>query len=128
MVRNERRQQRGGNRGGDRRRDEDEAPGPTDRHAGRPTLRRHITQHAVDASEQEQLSLAIGALADVSEQLGVVTVLEQVRQELRPLLVTHGESSPSNAARRLRPRRFQLLTEPSATRSSAAIALSVMSS
>jgi hypothetical protein len=87
-----------------------------------------VLQQTIDAPEQKQLALAGRASAHVGEQLGVVAVLEQVRQTRPRLLVPHADSSPSRAASRLRPRRFQLLTEPSGTRRRRAIAFSLRSS
>ena len=49
-------------------------------HARRPTQGRALAQHAVDASEQEELALAVGAFPHVREQACVVSVFEQVRQ------------------------------------------------
>ena len=86
-----------------------------------------VAQHAIDASEQEELTLAVGAGAHMREKAAVVAVVEQVRKALEGLLVPHGDSSSSSVASRLRPRRFQLLTEPSGTRSRLAIALSLKS-
>jgi len=89
---------------------------------------RHLlTKDAIDPTEQEQLALARGATTHMGEQIRAVTVVEQVRQPLPRLFVLHGDSSPSSVASRLRPRRFQLLTEPSGTRSRLAIALSLRS-
>src|SRR5438552_11015149 len=88
---------------------------------------RVVAQHSVDAAEQEHLPLALAAAAHMAEEFRVVAVVEQVRQPLPCLFVFHGESSPSSDARRLRPRRFQLLTEPNGTRSRFAIMLSLRS-
>ena len=86
-----------------------------------------LAQQAIDVTEQEELALTVRAGADMREQGSIVTVVEQVWQSRPGLLVPHGDSSPSSVASRLRPRRFQLLTEPSGTCRRFAIALSLRS-
>src|SRR5262249_30426726 len=86
-----------------------------------------VAEHPVDAAEQEQLALTVGTATHMLEQLGVVAVVEQIRQPLPRLLVIHGVSSPSSPASRFRPRRFQLLTEPSGAPRGLALALSLRS-
>ena len=86
-----------------------------------------VAEEPVDAAEQEQLPLAFGTAAHVGEQGCVVAVVEEVRQPRPGFLVPHRDSSPRRVASRFRPRRFQLLTEPSGTCSWLAIALSLKS-
>ena len=86
-----------------------------------------VAQHAIDASKQEELTLTVCAGAHMREQPAVVAVIEQVRKALEGLLVSHGDSSSSSVASRLRPRRFQLLTEPNGTCNWLAIACSLKS-
>src|SRR5262249_57183684 len=90
-------------------------------------LTRRVAEHPVDATEQEQLLLALGTTAHMVQELVIVSVVEQVGQPLPRFLVRHGDSSLSKVASRLRPRRFQLLTEPRGACSRAAIARSVKS-
>ena len=87
----------------------------------------HWRSRVVTRPEQEELALTVRASADMREQGSIVTVVEQVWQSRPGLLVPHGDSSPSSVASRLRPRRFQLLTEPSGTCRRFAIALSLRS-
>ena len=88
---------------------------------------RAVSQYAIDSAEQEELTLAGRALAHVGEENNVVAVVEQVRQPPPRLLVPHADSSSRRVARWLRPRRFQLLTEPSGTRSLLAMVVSLKS-
>src|SRR5262249_50741240 len=98
-----------------------------------PALRRRLAlaharpQEPVDPPEQEELALTLRAATHVTEDRWVVALVQQVGQPLPSFLVRHGASSPSSVASRLRPRRFQLFTEPSGTHRRRAIALSVMS-
>jgi hypothetical protein len=108
---------------------------PEQRSGNRPPLwsllasqRIALPQQPVDATEQEQLALTVRARSDVREQGGVVAVFEQVWQPSPRLFMVHRDSSPGRLASRFRPRRFQLLTDPSGTRSLLAIALSLRSS
>jgi hypothetical protein len=81
-----------------------------------------LTQEAVDAGEQEQLSLAVMAASNVGEQVRIVAIEEQVGEPLVGELMGHPPvSSPSKVASLFRPRRVQLLTVPSGTPSWSAI-------